>query len=96
MFDKQLTKEENYNLMNSSDKIDNNWDRRPWATYIAFNFNFQIVAVGNYDKVHYKAISRGCTTPYIENVVKILSSEQVKEHNNLLEKALLNKKTKKN
>jgi hypothetical protein len=96
----ELTKEETYKLMNSSDKIPEGWNKRPWAVYVAFNFNFQIVAVGNgdefYDSVYYKAVSRGCTVPYIENTVKILTTEQVKEHNNLLEKILKDKKIGKN
>jgi hypothetical protein len=92
MSNKPLTLEENYKLMNSSDLIPTNWDIRPWATYVAFDFGFQIIAAGNYNKVYFKAVSRGCTVPHIENAAKILSSEQVKEHNNLLEKALSEKK----
>jgi hypothetical protein len=94
MFNKPLTLEENYDLMNSSDKIPSGWNKFPWATYVAFDSCKQIVAAGNYNEVYYTAVSRGCTAPYIENATKILDDKKVKEHNSLLEKALSKKKTK--
>ncbi len=83
--------ENNYELMNSSDIIPENWNKLPWAIYVALDFSKNIIAAGNYDKVYCKAVSRGCTVPYVENATKLLTQKQVNSHNNLLQKALSDK-----
>lgn len=97
-----MTSEEIYNLMDSSDKIEEGMlCNYPSAVYVAVDALTHIIAAGSYNElsknsVYHKAIIRGCSTPFIDVASKILTLEQVKEHNSLLEKALLNKKAKKN
>jgi hypothetical protein len=88
-----MTKEENYKLMDSSDKIPHGWDKFPWSTYVAFDLENEIIAAGNFQRIYYKAVSRGCNTPHILRAIHNIHPESVKEHNNLLEKALSSKET---
>ncbi|MCX6751018.1 MAG: hypothetical protein NTZ83_06160 [Candidatus Pacearchaeota archaeon] len=87
-----LSIEENYKLMDSSDKIEEcmlcNY---PSAVYIAIDEVNHIVAAGSYNEcspnsVYHKAVSRGCLSPYICMASRILTPEAIKEHNNLLTK----------
>jgi len=87
--------ENNYKLMDESDKIPQSWNRIPFAIYVAFGFHQEIVAVGSYEKVYSKAIIRRCSTPLIENAGRCLNQKLVNSHNNLLQKALSEKENNK-
>jgi hypothetical protein len=95
---RDMSIEEIYNLMDSSDKIEEgmlcNW---PSAVYIAIDEANHIAAAGSYNEcsrnsVYIKAISRGCETPIICRASRILTQEAINAHNSALEKALLAKK----
>ncbi|MFA5952976.1 MAG: hypothetical protein WC812_00095 [Candidatus Pacearchaeota archaeon] len=94
---KDMTKDEIYKLMNFSDMIEEgmqiNW---PSEVYIALNENGIIIAAGKYQKhlpnsAYMKAVARGCLYPFIEKASKILTIEQINNHNKLLEKILSSK-----
>ncbi len=96
----KLSEEERYNLMDASDIIKEgmqiNW---PSAVYIAFNTTNQIISAGRYqdylpNSAYIKAVSRGCTCPIICTAQRSLTKEQIETHNNLLEKSLLERKSK--
>jgi hypothetical protein len=92
-YTKDMSINEIYNLMNSSDKIEEgmlcNW---PSAVYIAIDEANHIVAAGSYDRIRDKAVSRGCLTPIIYMASRVLTSEAINSFNSGLEKALSAKK----
>ncbi len=89
-----LTDKEVYDLMDSSDKIneDDLHLYRGMLVNVAFDSKSRIIAVGNYgpyNNVYDKSIIRGCICPHIVRGFT-LSREFMREHNVLLEISLSN------